>query len=50
MQGVSIEYLRSPSGTDSWHAKNQYANNLKAIEGFVHSKEHCQIARITHLF
>ena len=50
MQGVSIEYLRSPSGTDSWHSKNQYANNIKAVEGFIHSKKLGQIARLTHLF
>lgn len=50
MQGVSIEFLRSASGTDSWHKHNLYANNLKAIEAFIHSKEHGQIARLTHLF
>lgn len=49
-QGVSIEYMRSPSGTDSWHSKNQYANNMKAIEAFIHSKEFGQVARLTHLF
>lgn len=47
---VSIEVLRSPSGTDSWHAKHQYANNIKAIEGFIHSKEHGQVARLTNIF
>ena len=48
--GVNVESLRSPSGTDSWHSRNQYHFSPKAIEGFLHSKEHGQIARITHLF
>ena len=48
--GVNVEALRSSSGTDSWHSRNQYHFAPKAIEGFVHSKEHGQIARITHLF
>lgn len=48
--GVNVEALRSPSGTDSWHSRNQYHFSPKAIEGFLHSKEHGQIARITHLF
>ena len=49
-QGVSVEFLRSPSGTDSWHSQKQFANNFKAIEAFIHSKEHGQVARLTHLF
>lgn len=48
--GVSVESLRSPSGSDSWHHRNQYQHSPKAIEGFIHSKEHGQVARITHLF
>lgn len=48
--GVNVEYLRSPSGTDSWHAKFGYMHAPKAIEGFIHHKEYGQIARLTHLF
>jgi hypothetical protein len=48
--GVTVESLRSPSGTDSWHARNGYQHAPKAIEGFIHHKEHGQIARLTHLF
>lgn len=48
--GVTVEALRSPSGTDSWHHRNGYQHAPKAVEGFVHSKEHGQIARFTHLF
>jgi len=48
--GVTIESLRSPSGTDSWHHRNGYEHSPKAVEGFLHSKEHGQILRITHIF
>lgn len=48
--GVTIEYLRSPSATDSWHHVNGYQHAPKAIEGFVHHKDFGQVARITHLF
>ena len=48
--GVTVEALRSPSGTDSWHHRKGYQHAPKAVEGFVHDKEHGQIARITHLF
>lgn len=48
--GVTVESLRSPSGTDSWHSRNGYTGAPKAIEGFLHCKSNGQIARITHLF
>jgi hypothetical protein len=48
--GVTVESLRSPSGTDSWHHRNGYQHAKKAIEGYIHSKDSGQIARITHLF
>ena len=47
--GITIESLRSPSGTDSWHYRNGYLS-IKAIEGFLHCKHNGQIARITHIF
>lgn len=51
MIGLTIESLRSPSGTDSWHHRNGYGvGGIKAIEGFLHSKVHGQICRITHIF
>ena len=46
---VTVESLRSPSGTDSWHNRNGYTSK-KAIEGFIHSKENGQVARLTHYF
>ena len=48
--GVTVESLRSPSGTDSWHHRNGYQHNPKAVEGFIHNKLHGQIARLTHIF
>tara|TARA_R100000455_G_scaffold3966_1_gene1356 strand:- start:149 stop:1138 length:990 start_codon:yes stop_codon:yes gene_type:complete len=48
--GVTVESLRTPCGTDSWHHRNGYQHNPKAVEGFLHHKKHGQIARITHLF
>jgi len=48
--GITIESLRSPSGTDSWHHRNGYQHAPKAVEGFLHSKEHGQIMRLTHIF
>jgi hypothetical protein len=48
--GVTVEALRSPSGTDGWHSKSGYCNVLKAVEGFIHHPEYGQIARLTHLF
>ena len=48
--GITIESLRSPSGTDSWHHRNGFQHAPKAVEGFLHSKEHGQIMRLTHIF
>jgi len=48
--GVTVESLRSPSGTDGWHHRNGYQHNPKAIEGFIHSKYFGQVARLTHVF
>lgn len=45
--GVTCEYLRSPSASDAWHAKNGY-RSPKAVEAFVHSYDHGQVARLTH--
>ena len=49
--GITVESLRSPSGTDSWHHRKGYGiGGVKAVEGFIHSKEHGQVARLTHIF
>lgn len=47
--GVTVEHLRSPSSADSWHYRNGYVSKA-AIEGFIHSFEDGQIARITNYF
>jgi len=47
-QGVTVEYLRSPSATDQWHQKQGYQHAKKAVEAFIHSKDHGQVCRITH--
>lgn len=48
--GVTIEAVRTPSGTDSWHHRNQYQGAKKAIEGFIHHKEKGQISRLSYSF
>lgn len=48
--GVTVEALRSPSGTDSWHHRNGYTGVPKAVEGFIHHPEYGQVSRITHNF
>lgn len=48
--GVTVEYLRSPSASDSWHYRNGYVGAKKAIEGFIHNFNDGQIARLTHYF
>lgn len=48
--GITIEAVRSASGSDSWHHRNQYTGAKKSIEGFVHDKEMGQIARFSYNF
>jgi hypothetical protein len=48
--GVTVESLRSPSGTDGWHNRNGFCGVPKAIEGFIHHPEYGQVARLTHNF
>ncbi len=48
--GVTVEYLRSPSSSDSWHHRKGYCGVPKAVEGFIHEKETGQVARLVHYF
>ena len=48
--GVTVEYMRSPSGTDSWHNRKGYTGVQKAVEGFIHEQNSGQIARLVHYF
>lgn len=47
---VYVEYVRSPSPADAWHAKQGYVNNKQAVEAFVHHPTEGQIARFTAHF
>ena len=47
---VTVEALRSPSGTDSWHHRKGYQHAPKAVEGFLHHPLHGQVARLTNVF
>jgi hypothetical protein len=46
---ITVETLRSPSPADSWHHRNGYISP-EAVEAFVHSKNHGQVARLTHFY
>jgi len=48
--GLTVESLRSPSGTDSWHHIKGFEHAPKAVEGFIHCKKNGQVARLTHIF
>lgn len=48
--GVTIESLRSPSGTDGWHSRNGFTGVPKAVEAFIHHPIYGQSAKLIHLF
>ena len=48
--GMTVEYLRSPSGTDRWHSDNGYTGAKVALEAFIHHPENGQVCRLTHNF
>ena len=48
--GMTVEYLRSPSGSDRWHYDNGYTGAKVAIEAFIHHPKFGQISRLTHNF
>ena len=48
--GVTVESLRSPSVSDSWHNRNGYTGAVEAVEAFIHHPKYGQIARLTHIF
>tara|TARA_R110000744_G_scaffold35775_3_gene82660 strand:+ start:234 stop:1361 length:1128 start_codon:yes stop_codon:yes gene_type:complete len=47
---VNVEYLRSPSGTDSWHSRNGYSGGKKAIEAFIFDPVLGERARLVEFF
>lgn len=46
---VEVEYVRSPSAPDTWHAENGYLN-AQAVECFIHHPSEGQKARFTEFF
>jgi hypothetical protein len=48
--GCTVESLRSPSVSDSWHHRNGYTGSVEAVEAFIHHPKYGQIARLTHIF
>lgn len=48
--GVTVESMRSPSGTDGWHSRNGYQHSPKGVDAFIHHPEQGQVARISHIF
>lgn len=48
--GMTVEYLRSPSGTDRWHKDNGFTGSKVAIEAFIHHPKKGQVCRLTHNF
>ena len=48
--GVTVEYMRSPSGADSWHARKGYKGAPKAVEGFLFHRDHGRVASLVHNF
>ena len=46
---VNIEYVRSSSGSDSWHDRNGYTSK-PAMEAFLHHHSAGQVARFTQWF
>lgn len=48
--GLTVECVRSPSGTDNWHSIQGYIGAPKAIEGFIHHHDYGQVAHLTHHF
>ena len=48
--GVSIQYVRSASGTDRWHGTHGFTGAPKAIEGFLFHPKYGQVANLCHLF
>jgi len=48
--GIHLQVLRSPSAPDGWHDRNGYCAAPRAVEGFIHHKEHGQVAQLTHYF
>jgi hypothetical protein len=49
-KNVSVEVVRSPSGTDGWHDRNAFVGAIKAVECFLFHATRGQVARFTYPF
>lgn len=49
-RNVSVEVVRSPSGTDGWHHRMGYVGALKAVEAFLFHHQDGQVGRFTKPF
>ena len=47
--GCTIEYMRSPSASDSWHHRKGYTAP-KGVQGHVHHIQYGQVARLDFIF
>lgn len=47
---VHVEYMKTPTGTDSWHNRNGYDHQPPAIEAFIIHPEHGMRDRLTEYF
>lgn len=48
--GMTVEYLRSPSESDRWHADNGFTGAKVSVEAFLHCPKNGQVARFSHNF
>ena len=48
VKGISVRYLRSLSGTDSWHYVKGYCGSIKGAEAFLWDKEYGMTANLNH--
>lgn len=48
--GMTVEHLRSPSGTDNWHDTHGYVGSKVSVEAFIHHPLHGQVCRLSHNF
>lgn len=48
--GCTVEYMRSPSGADSWHSQKGYKGSPKAVEGFLFHRDNGRVASLVHNF
>lgn len=48
--GVTVQYMRSPSAPDNWHAKMGYVGAPQAIDAFIYHPEYGQVSHMSCKF